>query len=62
MFTKFWQFLKDSRTELTKVAWPTRKQAIEMTIAVLIIVLIVSAYLGGVDYLLSKGIALLLKK
>jgi preprotein translocase subunit SecE len=59
---KFWQFLKDSRAELMKVAWPTRKQALEMTLAVIVIVLIVSFYLGTVDYLLSKGIALLLKK
>jgi preprotein translocase subunit SecE len=59
---KFWQFLKDSRIELTKVAWPTRRQAFEMTVAVLVIVLVVSIYLGAVDYLLSKGIALLLKK
>jgi preprotein translocase subunit SecE len=59
---KFWQFLKDSRLELVKVAWPTKKQALEITIAVIVIVLIVSIYLGAVDYLLSKGITLLLKK
>lgn len=59
---KFWQFLKESRSELLKVAWPTRKQAIEMTIAVLVIVILVSVYLGAVDFLLTKGITLLLKK
>jgi preprotein translocase subunit SecE len=59
---KIWQFFRDSWAELSKVAWPTRKQAVEMTIAVLVIVLLVAAYLGGLDFLLSKGITLLLKK
>jgi preprotein translocase subunit SecE len=59
---KVFQFFIDSKNELLKVVWPTRKQTIEMTIAVIIIVVIVSLYLGGLDYLLTKGITFLLKK
>lgn len=59
---KFFSFFKESKDELLKVVWPTRKQAIEMMIAVLVIVFLVSLYLGGVDYLLTKAITFLLKK
>jgi preprotein translocase subunit SecE len=55
-------FLKESKDELTKVVWPTRKQTIEMTIVVIVVVLIVSFYLGGIDYLLTKGMTYLLNK
>lgn len=62
MIKKFFNFLKESKDELLKVVWPTRKQAIEMMIIVIAVVLIVSFYLGGVDYLLSKATTWLLKK
>jgi len=59
---KFFKFLKESREELTKVVWPTRKQTIEFTIAVIIIVIFISVFLGGADYLLTKALTFLLKK
>jgi preprotein translocase subunit SecE len=59
---KIFNFFKESKEELFKVVWPTRKQAIEMMIAVLIIVILVSLYLGGLDYLLTKALTFLLKK
>lgn len=59
MFKKIINYFKESKEELGKVVWPTRKQTIEMAIAVVIIVVIVGAYLGGLDYLLSKAMSLL---
>lgn len=50
------QFLREVRTELKKVVWPTKKQTISSTSVVLILVVIVSAYLGVVDYILSRVI------
>lgn len=47
------QFLREVRTELKKVVWPSKKQTISSTGVVLILVVIVSAYLGVVDYILS---------
>ena len=57
---KFFSFFKESKDELMKVVWPTRKQTIEMTIAVVIIVIVISFYLGGLDFILNKGLTLLL--
>lgn len=59
---KIFQFFVDSKNELFKVVWPTRQGTIEMTLAVVIIVVILGLYLGGIDYLLTKGITFLLKK
>jgi preprotein translocase subunit SecE len=60
MIKKFIVFLKESKDELSKVVWPTRKQTTEMTIAVLIVVFIVGFYLGAVDFLLTKALTFLL--
>ncbi|MEJ0021139.1 MAG: preprotein translocase subunit SecE [Candidatus Doudnabacteria bacterium] len=44
------QFLKEARVELTKVVWPSRKETIRITIAVVLLSLAVAAFLGAVDY------------
>jgi preprotein translocase subunit SecE len=48
------QFIKEARAELTKVVWPTRRETIRITIAVVILSLVVAAFLGGVDFGLTK--------
>jgi preprotein translocase subunit SecE len=53
---KIISYFTQSWTELTKVVWPTRKQAIQMTVAVLVITILVGAILGVFDFGLSKGL------
>lgn len=48
------QFLKDAKVELKKVTWPSPKQTMASTAVVIIIVFIVSIYLGIVDFVLAK--------
>ena len=55
-------YFKESKEELSKVTWPTKKQTIEMTIAVIIVVLVVGFYLGGLDFFLTKGLTWLISK
>lgn len=52
--TKVITFLKEAKSELYKVNWPTQKQIIEYTIAVLIISLVVALFLGSLDMLFSR--------
>jgi preprotein translocase SecE subunit len=40
--------------ELQRVQWPNRKQLTQLTGVVLFFVLIVGAYLGGLDAILSR--------
>jgi preprotein translocase subunit SecE len=43
------QFLREVRVELRKVTWPSRKQTIGSTVVVIVLVLLISAFLGLVD-------------
>ncbi len=54
------QYLKDSKGEMKKVTWPSRKATLGLTWVVLVVVLIISLYLGVVDLGLSKLIKLIL--
>jgi len=60
MFEKVKQFLKEVKTELKKVVWPTRKDTIASTSVVLIIVMIIALFLGLVDIGVSRIIRLIL--
>ena len=50
---KFVQYLKDSKAELKKVAWPTKKEVIRHSLIVIGVSLFVAVFLGLVDYLLN---------
>ena len=54
------QFFREVRMELKKVTWPTRKQAINSTIVIIIFVFIIAAFLGLVDFGLSKLVQVVL--
>lgn len=47
-------FLKEAKVELLKVNWPSQKQIIEYTIAVLIISFVTALFLGSLDMLFSR--------
>ena len=51
---KITSFLREAKAELLKVNWPTQKQIIEFTIAVLIISFITAVFLGSLDMLFSR--------
>jgi preprotein translocase subunit SecE len=55
------QFLREVKVELKKVAWPSRKQTLGSTAVVLILVFIISAFLGVVDMGLSSLVRLVLQ-
>lgn len=50
MLERFTTFLKESRTELKKVTWPTREETIRHTMAVILISAGVALFLGGLDF------------
>lgn len=54
-------FLKEVREELVKVVWPTRDEVIRLTLTVVLISLIVGLLLGGLDFLLTKLLELVVK-
>ena len=54
------RFLKEARVELRKVTWPTPKEALASTSVVIVVVIIVSLFLGVVDFGLTRIIRLVL--
>ena len=48
------QFLKESVSELKKSTWLSRKEVVQSTILVAIVVALTSAYVGIIDYGLTE--------
>lgn len=57
---EFRDYLDESRTELKKVVWPTRKEVTTTCVAVLVLVFVMSLFLGLVDFGLSRLVAFIL--
>ncbi len=53
-------YFKETREEFKHVNWPTRKQAIAYSIAVIVISLAVAYFLGAFDSLFQFGLGKLL--
>ena len=57
---KVLDFIRESKAELKKVSWPTRKQVWYSTLVVVALTFVVGAYLGLVDLLLTAVFARIL--
>ena len=55
-----WEFMRESRTELRKVVWPTRKETTQTTMVVIGVVALVAIFMWMVDGILSWIVRLLL--
>jgi len=61
ILTKSAQFLREVKVELKKVTWPSRKQTIGSTAVVIVLVMIISLFLGVVDFGISSLIHIVLQ-
>lgn len=59
---KISKYFRDSWTELQKVTWPTRKQAVKLTAAVLIFSIVFAAFIALLDTLFSNMLQKLILK
>jgi preprotein translocase subunit SecE len=48
------RMLRETVGELRKVTWPTRQEATQLTIVVLVVLALMSAFLGTMDLLFSR--------
>ena len=58
---KAMQFLREVKVELKKVTWPSKKQTMGSTIVVIVLVMIISFFLGLVDMGLSSLVRVVLQ-
>jgi preprotein translocase subunit SecE len=47
-------YFTEVKVELSKVIWPKRDEVIRLTLVIFIISTVVGAYVGGLDYGLTK--------
>jgi preprotein translocase subunit SecE len=47
------QYIRETRAELRKVVWPTREEAINLTVIVVAAVLGMSIFLGAIDFVFT---------
>ena len=55
-----WEFMRDSRTEVRKVVWPTRKETTQTTLIIMGVVTVVALIMWGLDSFLGFLVRLLL--
>ncbi|MFA6145998.1 MAG: preprotein translocase subunit SecE [Patescibacteria group bacterium] len=60
MINKLKNYIKSSISELKKVAWPSRKETTNHTILVIGISLGLAAFLGLIDFFLTKLLQVIL--
>lgn len=53
-------YLSEVRSELEKVEWPKREDAMKLTLTVVIMTVIVGAFVGGLDYTFARLLEILL--
>ena len=54
MITRALEFLAEVKAEVSKVTWPSRREALGGTAVVLVVVLLMATFLGIIDAILSK--------
>ena len=46
-------YVKESKNELKRIVWPTRKETLRFTVIVIIATVLVGAYIAGLDYIFA---------
>ena len=60
-FTAITDYVKDVRVEMSKVTWPTRRELRESTLVVIVMVFVISIFIGVVDRALSYAFEALIR-
>ena len=56
----FFRFLKESDIERRKVVWPTHQEAVQTSLMVVVVVIIISLFLAAVDWMIGSAVRSLL--
>ena len=54
--SKIVEYLKDTKTELKHVIWPTRIQTFAFTVIVIMLLILIGYFLCVFDFIFSKGL------
>ncbi len=59
VFKRIGTFLKEMKSELSKVVWPSLKQVVNNTMAVIVVIVLSSVFIGLIDWFFKFLINLL---
>ena len=54
------RYFRETYTELRKVNWPTRKEATRLTMIVIIVLIVMSALLGILDFVFARAVGFII--
>jgi len=54
--SKITEYIKETKTELKHVIWPSRRQTLYYTLIVIILSVVIAYYLGIFDFIFSQGL------
>ena len=52
----FFRFIKEADIERRKVVWPTHQETLQTSLMVIIVVILISLFLAGVDWVLGAAV------
>lgn len=55
----FVTYLKNVRTELSHVVWPSRRQSLIHVALIIVISILTALFIAALDYLLTRGVGML---
>ncbi len=55
------RYFKETRAELRKVSWPTRQEALRLTLVVLAVTFSMAIILGALDYVFAQLMGFIIK-
>jgi preprotein translocase subunit SecE len=61
MIDKIVKYFKETKLELAKVAWPSQMELRDSTVVVIVLSIVLSLFIGVVDYVLSKASTFILR-
>ena len=56
MLQRIRRFIDESYSELKKVTWPTRQQALNLTVLVFLVSLVVGVFISIFDFVFTQGL------
>ncbi|MDQ5954692.1 MAG: preprotein translocase subunit SecE [Patescibacteria group bacterium] len=54
--SKITEYLKETKTELKHVIWPSRQQTMFFTLIVIVLSIVTAYFLGLFDFIFSRGL------
>ena len=61
MIAKIQKFIGEVLAEMKKVSWTTRRELVDSTLIVILSSFLLGFYVGVIDFVFSKGVAVIIK-